>query len=154
MPKSAGFSVQRVAWKAAHETLRAIRAAVFIVEQHVPPELEWDDADGTCVHVLALAADGQAIGTGRLLTDAHIGRMAVLGPWRGRGVGTALLQELLAAAEEHGHERVELSAQTHAIGFYERLGFAAVGPEYLEAGIPHRKMKGAIDRLRRPPLTP
>jgi predicted GNAT family N-acyltransferase len=140
------FSVQRVEWATAHETLRAIRAAVFIVEQRVPPELEWDDTDANCVHVVAVASDGQSIGTGRLLTDGHIGRMAVLRPWRGRGVGAALLRELLAAARDNGHESIELSAQTHAIGFYERFGFAAVGPEYLEAGIPHRKMIGAIER--------
>jgi len=91
--------------------------------------------------VLARAADGTPVGTGRLLPDGHIGRMAVLKPWRGKGVGTAMLHELLAAARDRGHATAELSAQTHAIGFYRRFGFEVTGEEYLEAGILHRAMR-------------
>jgi predicted GNAT family N-acyltransferase len=130
-----------VAWSEAHSVLRAIRTAVFIEEQRVPVELEWDGVDADCVQVLARAADGTAVGTGRLLPDGHIGRMAVLKPWRGKGVGTAMLRELVDAARERGHAAAELSAQTHAVGFYRRFGFEVTGAEYLEAGIQHRAMR-------------
>ena len=144
MSHSAGFSVRRVSWTEAHAVLGAIRKAVFVEEQRVPEALEWDGLDGGCIQVLAMAADGKAIGTGRLLPDGHIGRMAVLKPWRGKGVGAALLRELIAAAREHGHRSAELSAQTHAIGFYRRFGFEVASGEYLDAGIPHRAMRLAL----------
>lgn len=124
--------------------LRAIRTAVFVDEQRVPEALEWDGVDGDCIQVLARAADGTPVGTGRLLPDGHIGRMAVLKPWRGKGAGAALLQELIAAARERGHASARLSAQCHAIGFYRRFGFEVTGEEYLEAGIPHRAMRLAL----------
>ncbi len=141
MSSSSAFSVTRVSWNDAHDVLRAIRKAVFVDEQRVPETLEWDGRDGDCIQVLARAADGEAIGTGRLLPDGHIGRMAVLEPWRGKGVGAALLRELIAAARERGHAGAQLSAQTHAIGFYRRFGFEVSSEEYLDAGIPHRSMR-------------
>ena len=95
----------------------------------------------TLRHVLALTADGSAVGTGRLLPDGHIGRMAVLRPWRGRGVGAALLTELLRIAQAAGLEDLALNAQTHAIAFYARFGFEPEGETFLEAGIPHRAMR-------------
>ncbi len=121
--------------------LRAVREPVFIIEQAVPVELEWDELDPLSHHVLARDAQGSAIGTARLTPQQSIGRMAVLHHWRGRGVGAALLQALIAQARALGYAFVELHAQTHAIGFYERFGFAAFGPEYEEAGIPHRSMR-------------
>lgn len=121
--------------------LRAVRDPVFIVEQAVPVELEWDELDPSSLHVLARDAHGAAIGTARLTTQHGIGRMAVLAPWRGRGVGKALLTYLIDAARKLGYPSVELHAQTHAIGFYERFGFVAFGPEYDEAGIAHRSMR-------------
>ena len=87
--------VRRVNWHDACDRLRAIRTSVFVQEQHVPEELEWDGLDEHCLHVLAEAAAGDAIGTGRLLPDGHIGRMAVVAAWRGRGVGGMLLAELI-----------------------------------------------------------
>ena len=134
-------TVSRVDWNASGTALRAIRTAVFVDEQNVPAELEWDGIDERCLHVLATTPAGEAIGTGRLLPDGHIGRMAVLKPWRGNGVGSMILAELLEAAREQRHLVVELSAQTHAIEFYRRHGFEAVSGEYLEAGIPHRTMR-------------
>ena len=107
----------------------------------MPEDLEWDGIDGQCLHVLASSAAGEAIGTGRLLPDGHIGRMAVLKSWRGCGIGGRILTELLAAAREKQHAVVELSAQTHALHFYRRHGFQVVSEEYLEAGIPHRAMR-------------
>ena len=142
------ISVRRVDWSDACEALSAVRISVFVHEQHVPEELEWDGIDGDCLHVIAETADGAGIGTGRLLPSNHIGRMAVLAPWRGRGVGRMLLAELMAAAAERGDTLVELSAQTHAIGFYRRNGFEIVSEEYMDAGIPHRAMRCSL--LKRP----
>src|SRR5687767_4555759 len=110
------YSVTQVDWAAARESLRAVRYKVFVEEQRVPEELEWDGEDALSAHALA-AADGSPIGTGRLLRDGHIGRMAVLEAWRGRGVGSALLTLLLRMAGESGHPIVRLHAQTHAQGF-------------------------------------
>ena len=142
------FTVKRVDWATANVELRAVRTAVFIQEQGIPQELEWDDSDAQCIHMLALSAHGDAIGSGRLLPDGHIGRMAVLKAWRGKGVGTTLLRALIAAATEQGHAIAELSAQTHAIGFYSRFGFEEMGAEYLEVDIPHRAMRLMLPKPR------
>lgn len=134
------FVIRPVNWNASRAQLHAVRRTVFIEEQNVPEELEWDDIDARCYHVLASAADGTPVGTGRLLPDGHIGRMAVLKEWRGRGVGSAILTSLLDLARKDGHDIVRLYAQVHAIGFYAKHGFTAVGKEFLEAGISHRVM--------------
>lgn len=134
------FSVKAVKWDAHRAELHAIRRAVFIEEQHVPEELEWDEIDARCCHVLAFSADGAPLGTGRLLPDGHVGRMAVLKEWRGRGVGGAILKMLLDLACKEGFEMVTLHAQTHAVGFYAKHGFTVTGEEFMEAGIPHRAM--------------
>jgi hypothetical protein len=95
--------------------------------------------------VHALAYDGTAaVGTGRLLPDAHIGRMAVLKAWRGRGVGSLILDALVEAARRRGERHVALSAQVHALAFYRAHGFEAEGPEYQEAGIAHQAMRRAL----------
>lgn len=119
---------------------RAIREAVFVREQQVPIELEWDEFDARSLHALAFGDDDVPVGTGRLLPDGRIGRMAVLPSWRGRGVGTAILSALVARAAGLAMPRVLLHAQTHAAGFYARRGFSPSGGEFLEAGIPHVKM--------------
>jgi predicted GNAT family N-acyltransferase len=134
------FRVRCAEWSTEAARLQQIRLAVFVREQGVPLELECDEFDPISRHVIAEAENGQAIGTGRLLPDGHIGRMAVLREWRKRGVGGALLRALLAMARESGMERVVLHAQTHALGFYARHGFESEGEEFLEAGIPHRRM--------------
>ncbi len=134
--------IREVAFADAAEALRTIRETVFVDEQGVPLELEWDGLDGGAVHVLAESAAGEPIGTARLLPDGHIGRMAVLRPWRGQGIGSALLRRLMEIAGGRGLPQVHLCAQVHAIGFYERLGFSAEGPEFLDAGIAHRHMTG------------
>jgi len=135
------FVVRPVNWLASRDKLKAVRRAVFIEEQKVPEELEWDDADERAYHVLATADDGTPIGTGRLKLDCRIGRMAVVRAWRGRGVGSAILQALLALAEKEGCTAVRLHAQTQALEFYARFGFVASGAEFEEAGIPHRAME-------------
>lgn len=141
MHEPLSFSVSRAAWPRDSAMLRAVRREVFIDEQKVPPALEWDGRDDACLHVLAQRPGGEAIGTGRLLPEGRIGRMAVVRAARGNGVGAAILRELLAAARERGFSEIQLSAQTHALGFYERFGFVAAGAEYLDAGIPHRTMR-------------
>lgn len=134
------FTVRLVDWAEAIDGLRAVRRAVFIEEQAIPEDLEWDEFDAVYRHAIAEDASGRAIGCGRLLPDGHIGRMAVLRDWRGRGVGAALLVHLMDLARSRGHARAILEAQTVAMPFYTRHGFAAEGDEYLEAGIPHRTM--------------
>jgi predicted GNAT family N-acyltransferase len=138
---SCGFRVRRADWQADRTRLRAVREAVFVVEQHVPLALEWDELDAASLHVLAETDGGEPIGTGRLLPDGHVGRMAVLAHWRGSGVGSALLRELLNAAGEAGMQEVVLHAQAHAVQFYRRHGFAPEGEAFMEAGIPHQAMR-------------
>lgn len=128
-------------WERDRDALRAVREAVFVVEQGVPLELEWDEFDAVSTHVIAEDADSRAIGTGRLLPDGHIGRMAVLAPWRGRGIGDALLARLIEQARDIGMNELCLHAQSHAVPFYARHGFTCVGDEFIEAGIPHRLMR-------------
>ncbi len=135
-----GFTVRLAEWARDREALRRIRHEVFVVEQGVPAALEWDGIDGDCRHALAEDDRGEAMGCARLLPDGHIGRMAVLARWRGRGVGAALLAMLVAEARSTGHARVVLNAQTHALAFYARQGFVACGEEFQEAGIAHRTM--------------
>lgn len=128
-------------WDEARERARAIRYTVFVEEQGVPVELEWDDMDAPSWHALALAQDGTPLATGRLLPDGHIGRMAVLKLARGTGVGAKVLDALMAKAAELGYPELILNAQTHAAPFYARVGFQQVGAEFEEAGIPHVEMR-------------
>ena len=134
------FTVRLLTWNEARPAARKIRELVFIIEQGVPRELEWDDQDEVSVHVLAFDGVGCEIGTARLLPDGHIGRMAVLSEWRRRGVGSALARALMVRALQAGCESVQLNAQRRAQAFYERLGFVPVGPEFQEAGIAHVRM--------------
>lgn len=138
--------VKLVDWVDAEPLIRPVRETVFIHEQAVPEELEWDGLDPQCAHVLAWNDQGDAIGTARMQANGTIGRMAVLKDWRGRGAGRALLEALLDCAVRQELTRVTLSAQTHAIGFYERAGFHVVGELFIDAGIPHRKMVKELQR--------
>ncbi len=142
------FEVRLVAWDEAREALASVRRAVFVVEQNVPEDLEWDEADAVSLHALA-TADGVPIGTARLLPGGHIGRIAVLREWRGQGAGNALLASMLAAARERGIETAVLNAQVQALDFYRRHGFAAGGDVFLDAGIPHRTMRLDLTRSGR-----
>ena len=133
-------AVQIVSWEEAETALRAVRTAVFICEQQVPEELEWDEFDAVSEHVLALNNAGQPVGTARLLPDGNIGRMAVLKEWRGQGFGSALLTTLLQVLIRRRQFEAQLHAQTSAIPFYKKFGFQVMGEEFMEAGIPHVKM--------------
>lgn len=134
-------NVTVTSWEYARAEAGPIRHQVFVLEQNVPPALEMDERDAECRHALARDADGTPIGTGRLLPDGHIGRMAVLPHCRGTGAGSALLNALLNEARRLGYPEVVLSAQYHARGFYERHGFRAHGNTYQEAGIEHIEMR-------------
>ena len=135
-----GYTVRLARWPEDSERIREVRETVFVQEQRVPAELEWDGLDDVCTHALAESDDGRAIGTGRLLDDGRIGRMAVLEEFRGRGVGDAILRALLDAARAAGIPRSLLHSQVHALGFYARHGYLPEGPEFDEADIPHRTM--------------
>jgi predicted GNAT family N-acyltransferase len=128
-------------WAESITPARAVRTAVFIVEQNIPVELEWDEMDAVSLHALAYDTDGKPVGTGRLLPDGHIGRMAVLPEARGRAIGTAILMALMQAARQRGARDVVLNAQVSAMPFYARAGFVAEGEEFLDAGIPHMAMR-------------
>ena len=135
--------IELLPWERARAEAMPIRYAVFVEEQGVPVEMELDVHDPASLH--ALAFDGAtALGTGRLLPDAHIGRMAVRREFRGRGVGSALLERLCEAARERGHREVVLSAQVHALDFYRAHGFEPYGAVYQDAGIPHQDMRRAF----------
>ena len=138
------YSIRLVSWREARAALTAVREAVFIREQGVPSQLEWDGLDDSALHALAEDERSQPIGTARLLENGHIGRMAVLASWRGRGVGTAMLERVLVAARARGVSAARLHAQTHAVEFYRRLGFEVVSGQFLDAGIPHVTMQRDI----------
>ena len=131
-------------WNALRAQAEPVRRAVFVDEQKVPAEMELDEFDPPSLHALAFDGEGRVLGTGRLLPDGHVGRMAVLRAARGTGVGSALLQALMRAARARGDREVVLSAQTHAVPFYERFGFVAEGEPYDDAGIPHRRMRRVL----------
>ena len=133
-------------WTQLQQQAKAIRFEVFVDEQKVPAEIELDDMDAVCVHALAWDAQDQAVGTGRLLPDGHIGRMAVRRSARGSGVGGALLQALMEQARLRGDTRVVLNAQIQAAPFYQQHGFEVVGPEFEEAGIAHVEMQHCFEK--------
>lgn len=139
------YTLHIASWRNDNSALRTIRAAVFIQEQGVPVELEWDEWDANCTHVLVRDSEGEPVGTARLLPDGSIGRMAVLKEWRGRGVGRALVQWLLQEAQRRQMQQVALNAQISAVGFYRKFDFQTIGETFQDAGIPHVRM---VLRLR------
>lgn len=136
-----GFSIVAADYAHDHARLHAVRTTVFIEEQQVPAELERDALDPLSFHVLALDGDGHPLGAARLTPERRIGRMAVLATERGRGIGEAMLAELLAEARRRAWPEVSLHAQLHALPFYARAGFVPSGPAFMEAGIGHREMR-------------
>ena len=139
------FHIQRVTWASHQSQLRAVRTPVFIEEQAVTPEFEWDDIDATAVHLLATLKhkdlEPQPIACLRIIDYKKIGRMAVLKPYREQGLGTTLLTKAVAICKKHGSKRVVLSAQTHAIEFYRKAGFIQISEEYCDVDIPHVDMQ-------------
>ncbi|MFF7975496.1 GNAT family N-acetyltransferase [Streptomyces sp. NPDC007905] len=154
---STPYTVRIAEDPADREACFAVRKEVFVVEQGVPQDVEYDAYDAVAVHVLAVREDGVPLGTGRLLHgeaaaaktggDASVGslgRLAVAQAARGLGVGVALVRAIEEAARARDLAAVDLHAQTHALGFYERLGYEAYGPEFPDAGIPHRAMRRVL----------
>jgi predicted GNAT family N-acyltransferase len=127
-------------WSQERKLMMSVRHPVFVVEQCVPEEIEVDECDPVCVHVIALNRDGRPIGTARMTEKGHIGRCAVLEQWRGKGIGTRLVTMLIEHAADAGRESVFLNSQVSAIPFYEKLGFISRGDEFIEAGIIHKTM--------------
>ena len=130
-------------WEDARELVKPIRIKVFILEQKVPEDLEWDEYDETALHAVA-KSNHQVIGTGRLIINqstAKIGRMAIDPEYRGKGIGLEMLKALINKGKEKGAQEFILHAQTHAIAFYAREGFEPYGPIFDEAGIPHVEMR-------------
>ena len=127
-------------WTSLQKDAQAIRYAVFVEEQKIPADLEWDAMDALCLHAVAYDDNNQAIGTGRLLPDGHIGRMAVVESARGTGIGAAILMILMEQAKQRGQMAVQLNAQVTAEPFYQREGFTREGELFEEAGIPHVHM--------------
>jgi predicted GNAT family N-acyltransferase len=134
------FHVRAGNWTDLRPAAAPIREQVFVLEQGVPKEIELDEFDETSVHAVAYDGCGNAIGTGRLLDDGHIGRMAVSAGWRGLGVGRALLLQLMDEAKARDYSELRLNAQIHAADFYRAFGFAQIGVEFMEAGISHVEM--------------
>lgn len=134
------YSIRIASWQDEASILRIIRTAVFIHEQQIPEDLEWDEFDLISMHVLALNSDGQPIGTARFLPDGHVGRMAVLKEWRGKGLGSAMLLRILEELRSQHMQKAILNAQTTAVKFYEKFGFQVSGKEFMEVGIPHVRM--------------
>jgi YbgC/YbaW family acyl-CoA thioester hydrolase len=135
-------------WRDLGEPARAIRTQVFVREQKIPADMEWDAADESSVHAVAYNRFGVALATGRLHEHvpgvAKIGRMAVLASMRGSHIGRAVLNALMKAARERGDREALLHAQTSAADFYSRAGFVARGPVFEEAGIAHIEMVRAL----------
>jgi len=133
------YSLKLTRWDKDQESLSKVRRSVFIEEQQVPEELEWDDDDKTSVHVL-VTDNNIPIATGRIKMDGHIGRMAVLKNYRNKGVGSAVLEALINFSKTLKMKSVYLHAQTTAIPFYEKHGFKTSSEEFMDAAIPHKSM--------------
>ena len=139
-PQLKNVTFFKVSWHDAENYLRAVRTPVFIDEQLVTPEFEWDNIDATALHLLALLND-EPIGCLRIIDYHKVGRMAVLKEWRGLGLGAALLLEAVNICKLYGSNKVYLSAQTHAVDFYKRAGFKVTSGEYCDVHIPHVDMQ-------------
>ena len=131
--------VLKALWAEDSDTLKQLRTRVFVDEQNVSAALETDGNDSECQHVKAIVG-GLVIGTGRLLPNGFIGRMCVLAEYRNRNIGTMMLENLVQQALHSGHQKVLLNAQSYIIPFYQKFGFRIDSEEFIEAGIPHRRM--------------
>ena len=129
------------AWSDLKHDATAVRFEVFVQEQQVPAEIELDEFDPHCIHAVVYAPLGEPVATGRLLPNAHIGRMAVKASHRGQGLGGQILTVLMQEAKKRGDSTVFLSAQLQALGFYKTYGFQPFGDIYQDANIDHRMMR-------------
>ncbi len=140
----ANTQILQVNWQDAENELRIIRTKVFIEEQQVAPDFEWDEIDATAVHLLAMS-ENLPIACLRIIKYQKIGRMAVLKDYRAMGLGMALLLEAIKICKKQGTKSIYLTAQTHAIGFYKQAGFKEISGVYQDANIPHVDMQLILD---------
>jgi len=148
------FYLEPANYASDQDDLHAVRSTVFVFEQQIPADLEFDELDSVCHHVIARDLQARPIGTGRLSPDGKIGRMAVLREWRGQGVGASLLRCLLEKAQKLGLTQVTANAQLSALGFYQRFGFCNQGETFMEAGIPHQKVSLPLQAPQQQPGRP
>lgn len=141
MSTTPDFTLRSASFTADREALRVVRDTVFVAEQHAPPDTEWDSMDPVGEHLLAVDAHGAPIGTARLTPDGRLSRLAVLKPWRHKGVGEALLLAVIDKARANGWNDLALYAQVAAESFYTRHGFVAIGEPFDDVGIPHQFMR-------------
>ncbi len=135
------YKLTSASWKKNKEALSIVRRKVFIEEQNVPQELEWDKFDSECNHILVTTDNNKPIATGRIKPDGHIGRMAVLKEYRNSGIGTMMLKGLIKEAKSKQLKKVYLHAQISAIPFYKKQQFSICSAEFMDAGIPHKTME-------------
>ena len=133
------LSVENGDWDQLQQDARLIRELVFIVEQNIPEQDEWDDQDAISKHFVVYDRD-QPVATARLLQDNSVGRVAVIQKYRGQGIGWLIMLEIIEHAQQQQYPFLKLSSQLHAISFYEKLGFVTQGDPYDECGIPHIEM--------------
>jgi predicted GNAT family N-acyltransferase len=151
MSPASEMTVSEVPWTSHRAALRYIRTTVFIDEQQVPQDEEWDEYDEVSAHFLAYDCD-EPVACGRLMPSGKVGRMAVLKPYRGAGYGMAILRAIERHARRHSFASLYLHAQSHALGFYERGGYRAYGETFQEANIDHRAMR--LDLVHSPARWP
>jgi len=154
--KKTNYSLQTTNWQSHCASLKLIRQQVFIEEQNVPVELEWDGLDEKACHILAqviVAGKKLAIGTARITLNntedpvkkAHIGRMAVLAAWRGQGIGSDILHACIDECRKLKVKKIVLNAQVDVIPFYQKAGFEISSKEFLDANIPHKQMTRLLE---------
>ena len=136
--------IRRGSWQTYEEHAKLIREQVFIQEQHISDEDEWDAQDPISEHFMVYL-DGQPVATARLLPTHKLGRVAVLKSYRGQGIGEALIHDVIAKAQQQKRPFVKLSSQVHAVGFYSQLGFETQGQPYMDCDIPHIDMYLKLD---------
>jgi predicted GNAT family N-acyltransferase len=134
------INIKILPWATARQYAEPIRRTVFIKEQCVPEDMEWDELDENAIHAIAFDKTGQALGYARLLTTKQLGRMAVYGEYRRKGIGSALLGVLEEEARKIHYDHIFLHAQIQALPFYEKHGYQSQATPFDEAGIPHLMM--------------
>ncbi|MGR6833744.1 GNAT family N-acetyltransferase [Aliivibrio wodanis] len=140
------FEVKNVNYTGKNEqAIREVRDTVFIQEQSIDPDIEFDGLDESAVHAIVYS-NAQPVGTGRILDDGHIGRIDILKAFRGQGLGSKIVLSLIDEAINQGYPRVYLGSQKHAIDFYTKLGFEPFGDEFMEAGISHLSMEKLLNK--------
>jgi predicted GNAT family N-acyltransferase len=138
------FRVELKEWEEARTVAGPIRYTIFLEEKDAPPGIEPDELDPQCIHGIAYDESGKAVGTGRLLPDGQLGRMAVLKDWRRRGAGAALVEALIEEARRRGQKEITVLAALQSAEFYRSLGFVAEGKVVKEGTVLQQKMRKAL----------